>query len=146
MPPQRERTVIKPVANEAAAFAMEVRLIRKYGRKDLGTGCLRNRTDGGEGVSGRKLTLASRRAISKARTGMKFTEEHKAAIAAVRTGTKATLATREKMSRSRVGKRLPSEKTSMYGKHHKKSSRSKTAKSLRLWWAKKKENTCSTLT
>jgi hypothetical protein len=46
------------------ACAIERRLIRWYGRRDLGTGILHNRTDGGEGASGAILTTERKKKIS----------------------------------------------------------------------------------
>jgi len=46
--PPAERIVIYYAKSEQDAFETEVALIWYYGRKDLGTGILRNLTDGGE--------------------------------------------------------------------------------------------------
>jgi NUMOD3 motif len=50
--PDKERILVQEFPSEAGALAAEKFFIAYYGRLDLGTGCLRNRTDGGEGVSG----------------------------------------------------------------------------------------------
>lgn len=51
MAPKDSRIRIFPMPDEDTAFAYEVYLIDFWGRKDLGTGCLRNLTNGGDGVA-----------------------------------------------------------------------------------------------
>jgi hypothetical protein len=53
---------------ETEAFDLEINLIKRFGRRDLGLGSLCNLTDGGEGETGRKAsqaTLAKMRAAGK---------------------------------------------------------------------------------
>jgi hypothetical protein len=59
------------------ACKIEVELIKKYGRVDLGTGTLVNLTNGGEGTLKRVTTKETRLKMSKARKGRKYTDEHK---------------------------------------------------------------------
>jgi hypothetical protein len=72
--PPVDKTMIVFVAqnlSEPAAHLEEIRLIAVYGRIDLGTGCLRNLTDGGEGASG--LSPAMRAKLSAAHKGIPWT-------------------------------------------------------------------------
>jgi hypothetical protein len=68
-PCDRTRIVIFPTVSEAAAFALECALIRFFGRKDRANGCLRNVTDGGEGISGYRHRTEARTLMSQARIG-----------------------------------------------------------------------------
>jgi hypothetical protein len=62
-PSDIQRIIIQEFESEIDAFAAEIFLISYYGRKDLGTGVLRNRTDGGEGQSGRITSEATRQKL-----------------------------------------------------------------------------------
>jgi len=55
--------------SETESHLLEIRLIKQFGRKDLGTGILRNMTNGGDGTSGRITTLVTKSRISKVKLG-----------------------------------------------------------------------------
>jgi hypothetical protein len=73
--------ILETNLTELGAFSIERRMIRWYGRVDLGTGILHNRTDGGDGSAGiipwnrgkkigSYLTMEGRKKISDANKGI----------------------------------------------------------------------------
>jgi NUMOD3 motif len=75
--------LIQEHPSEADAFAAEIFFIAYYGRKDLGTGVLRNRTDGGEGGANpseetRRKIGACHKGVPTWMKGKTHTEEAKA--------------------------------------------------------------------
>lgn len=65
---------------EGEALALERALIIKYGRIDIGTGILRNLTDGGEGPSGMVRSPETRAKISRGNMGKPKSPSHCANI------------------------------------------------------------------
>jgi hypothetical protein len=61
--------ILKENLTEEEAFKHEIYMIAVFGRKDLGTGILRNKTEGGEGISGYKHTKKTKRKLSERKMG-----------------------------------------------------------------------------
>ena len=63
--PEYDRILVQDFLCEQDALVAEVFLISYYGRQDLGTGCLRNLTDGGDGWSGPQAIEHIQKRVSK---------------------------------------------------------------------------------
>lgn len=88
VPNDRSKIVLlKENLLDSEAKELEINLISYYGRKDLGTGILYNKTNGGDGNLGRIVTTDHRKKQSMALSGRisklkgrSITEEHKTKI------------------------------------------------------------------
>lgn len=92
IPTSKHRIIIQWWDSEPESFAMEMWWIRFWGRKDLGTGILQNKSDGGEGASNPSEEVRYRRGAGK--RGKPVSEEQK-----------------RKASLSNLGKHVVSEET-----------------------------------
>ena len=75
IPPRERRLLLKTFDNEKDAFKHEIYMINLYGRKDIGTGILRNLTDGGEGTINVVRSQEHLNALHEGRKSI-YTEEH----------------------------------------------------------------------
>jgi hypothetical protein len=115
---------------EQEAHLLEIKLISQYGRKDLGTGILRNKTNGGEGSSGTVQSEETRKKKSithkgKVRGSMPAAQKEKISKAAKLRDVSTRIQTEEtkrKISLANKGRNNP-----FYGKTHTVEARAKMA-------------------
>jgi hypothetical protein len=125
--------IIKDNLTEEEAFDLEKTLIEQYGRQDLGTGILKNKTVGGEGYSlsdetKQKLSIAGKGRVpwnkgltsdtdeqvkknANSRSKVKYSEETKKAFMKPRSEE-----ARKNMSAGQQGKKYPKKSCSFCGK------------------------------
>jgi len=116
IPPKNRRIYLKQNITEEEALRHEVYMISVLGRKDLGTGILRNLTDGGDGTSGYKHTeewkkVASERMRGKPSRNQRktLTEEEKRRISESMKGIVHSPQSIEKMRQSKMGHKVSDE-------------------------------------
>lgn len=126
--------------SEEDAFQMEKDMIKMYGRRDLGTGCLVNLTGGGEGSSGWVHSEESRKKISKVKKGNTYmkgktlSEETKSKMSKAKkgnlskTGMKTSEETKRKISEAQKGK--------IFSDKHKQ----KMSEKAKERWVRRKQN------
>jgi hypothetical protein len=114
VPPKERVKFVEEGMLEQDAFKLEEALISKYGRKDLGTGILRNLTSGGEGQTPGPETKAK---LSAAKIGKKPNNYGK------------TVSYKKERKWDRQG-----DKHHMHGKNHTDEARQKISEGIKANW------------
>lgn len=121
VPKDKSRIIfLKQNLTEEEAFKHEKYMIAVFGRKDLGTGILYNRTDGGDGCSGKIVSEETKKKLREFNLGKKYSEETKAKLKKIKSGQNHPLygkvhsdETKKLQSKVKLGKNNP-----FYGKKH----------------------------
>jgi len=108
-PPKDKSRIIflKQNLTEEEAFKHEIYMISVFGRKDLGTGILHNRTNGGEGTSGWVASSETKEKMRAIKTGKVQSQETRNKIASTKIGISLSKETIEKMRNANLGKTIP---------------------------------------
>ena len=99
--------IVEANLTDTGACAIERRLIEWYGRKDLGTGILRNLTDGGNGTAGRVHTDQTKKLIGEANSRRVWTEESKEKLRTFNKSKPQLLESNLKRSQTLKGRKVP---------------------------------------
>jgi hypothetical protein len=171
-PPKDKIRIIflKQNLTEQEAFEHEIYMISVFGRKDLGSGILHNRTDGGDGKSGAIQSDETRIKISEAtkgqirteetrrrmseskkgennyRYGKPLSEKHKLRLSEAMKGKRLTEETKRKISEGHKGKTLSEEhkrKMSEANKNPSEETKRKISEANKdkRWWNDSNGNT-----
>lgn len=145
-----EIKIIKDCLSESEAFALEKKLIAKFGRRDNKTGILTNLTDGGEGPSGvirQEMSEHTRSKLSASLKAYHATPEAKIKRSQEQTGKnngfygkKHSEETKEKIRQANKNAWTPEKKKAFsekisgtkshnYGKHHSEETKEKIRQS-----------------
>ena len=116
IPPKERVKFVAEELDEQTAFNLEKDLILKYGRKDLGTGILRNLTSGGEGQTPGPEVRAKLSAIKKGKKPNNYGK---------------TVSYKKDRKWDRQG-----EKHHMHGKNHTDEARQKISEGLKANWSR----------
>ena len=114
IPPKERVKFVQENMLEQDAFRLEEELILKYGRKDLGTGILRNLTSGGEGQTPGPEVRARLSAIKKGKKPNNYGK---------------TVSYKKDRKWDRQG-----EKHHMHGKNHSDEARQKISEGIKAGW------------
>lgn len=117
---------LKENLDEHESFILESELIKLIGRRDLDKGPLINFTDGGEGVSGYKHTLITKKILSKSKVGKNNPMFGMNKSKSPRFNKHHSKDTKDKLSKINSGKYHP-----FYGKHHSNETKNKQSISSR---------------
>ena len=120
-PPKDRIIFLKQNLTEEEAFKHEIYMIAVFGRKDLGTGILHNRSDGGEGPS--NPSEETRKKMRENRIGKTSSEQSRNKMSESRRGSKNhfygkqhTEETKAKLKEANIGKTLSEEIKTKIGK------------------------------
>lgn len=158
-PPKDKSRIIflKQNLTEKESFKHEKYMIAVFGRKDLGTGILHNRTNGGEGTSGyvyTEETLKKMRELNKGENNPFYGKKHTQETLKKMRERSISIETRKKMSgktpwnkglkmnsetRKKISESMSGKNNPMYGKkrEHTPEARKKMGEASKRYWENK---------